>query len=72
MATKRVSPERPPSLEQLADSIADDAFRSAFETYMEALIKHHPQARNYPREFLKAWRRKLEWAERSELRERGS
>jgi hypothetical protein len=67
MATRRVSPGRP-SLPQLADSIVGEAFRESFETFMQATVKHHPRSLSYSRQFLRAWRAQLEWAERSEAR----
>jgi hypothetical protein len=67
MATRRLSPpKRRPSLAQLAYGIVTEAFGESFETFLKATIKHHPRSRSYPRQFLRAWRAKLEWAERSQ------
>jgi hypothetical protein len=52
MATKRVTPKRRPSLAQLADSIVTEAFKESFETYMKALIKHHPKSHGWLQRFL--------------------
>jgi hypothetical protein len=74
MATRRLSPRnRSPSLAQLAYGIVTEAFRESFETLIKATVKHHPRSRSYSRQFLRAWRAKLEWAERSQaINERGA
>jgi len=52
-----------PSLAQLADEAVSGAFRQSFTTFMDRVGKHHPRSWSYSRQFLRAWRAQLEWAE---------
>jgi hypothetical protein len=37
--------------------------RLSVNNFMRALCEHHPHSRGYVRQFLRAWRVKLQWAE---------
>jgi len=55
-----------PSLTQLADQAVSEAFRQSFDRFMHRVGEHHPRSLSYSRQFLRAWRAQLEWAEARE------
>ena len=61
MATKRVTPQRRPSLAQLADNVVREAFSAAFEKYLRDIVRQHPKNRSWLRRFLSAWQAEIDW-----------
>ena len=59
---KRTSP-KPPSVAHLADKAVIDAFRSSCNAFLQSLCKHGIKRADIKREFVRAWREQLRWAE---------